>query len=69
MNHTLTLKQLADIGADAAFANNEGTYYMNVWKKSHSWDADEPARQAFAQAVKDAVLAGLVTKSDSLPEP
>ena len=64
-----TLKQLADLGADAAFANNKGHYYMSVSKKSHSWDADEPAREAFAKAVRDAVLANLVTKSDSLLDP
>lgn len=63
-----TLKQLADLGADAAFANNKGDYYMSVSKKSHSWELDRPAREAFAKAVRDAVLADLVTKSDSLPD-
>jgi len=63
----LTLKELADLGADAAFANNKGGYYMSVHKKSHSWDADELARQAFAQAVRDAVIKDLVTNQISLP--
>jgi len=62
-----TLKELADIGADAAFANNKGGHYMSVSKKFHSWDADEPARQAFAQAVRDAVIKDLVTNLVSLP--
>ena len=60
-----TLKELADIGAAAAFANNRRYHYMSVSEKSHSWSGEEPARQAFAQAVRDAVLAGMLPKSDS----
>ena len=63
----MTLKELADLGAAAAFANNKYHHYMSVSKQSHSWESDEPARQAFAAAVRDAVLAELATKSDSSP--
>ena len=65
----LTLKELADIGADAAFKFMDNS--LLVIKDGNGWNytKDEPARQAFAQAVKDAVLSNLVTKSDSLPEP
>jgi hypothetical protein len=62
-----TLKQLADIGAAAAFADNERYHYMSVSEQSHSWQADEPARQAFAQAVKDAVMEDLATNQISSP--
>jgi hypothetical protein len=63
-----TLKELADLGAAAAFAiDHFHAYYMSVSEKSHSWTPDEPARQAFAAAVRDAVLADLVTKTDSSP--
>ena len=62
-----TIKELADLGAAAAFANNKYHHYMSVSKQSHSWESDEPARQAFAAAVRDAVLAELATKSDSSP--
>ena len=60
-----TLKELADIGAAAAFANNRRYHYMSVSEKSHSWSGEEPARQAFAQAVRDAVLADMLPKFDS----
>lgn len=49
------LKELADLGAAAAFEDNKYHHYMSVSKKAHSWESDEPARQAFAQAVRDAV--------------
>jgi hypothetical protein len=62
-----TLKQLADIGAAAAFADNKRYHYMSVSEQSHSWEADEPARQAFTQAVKDAVMEDLVTNQISPP--
>jgi hypothetical protein len=62
-----TFKELADIGAAAAFADNKRYHYMSVSKQSHSWQADEPARQAFAQAVKDAVMEDLVTNQISSP--
>jgi hypothetical protein len=62
-----TLKELTDLGAAAAFANNKYHHYMSVSRQSHSWESDEPARQAFAAAVRDAVLAELATKSDSSP--
>ena len=63
-----TIKELADIGAAAAFANDRlCCHYMGVSERSHSWIPDEPARQAFAAAVRDAVLADLVTKPDSSP--
>ena len=64
----LTLKELADIGAAAAVDCNKYDY-LAVATRSSSWKIDRPAREAFAQAVKDAVLADLVAKSDSLPEP
>lgn len=60
-----TIKELADIGAVAAFADNRRYHYMSVSKQSHSWESDEPARQAFAAAVRDAVLAELETKQIS----
>ena len=61
-----TLKELADLGAAAALASDRRCYhYMGVSEKSHSWGPDEPARQAFAQAVRDAVLADMLPKSDS----
>jgi len=63
----MTPKELADIGAAAAFDGNRRYYYISLTEKAHSWVADEPARQAFAQAVRDAVLAELATKSDSSP--
>lgn len=62
-----TIKELADIGAAAAIANNKYHHYMSVSRQSHFWESDEPARQAFAAAVRDAVLADLVTKPDSSP--
>ena len=63
-----TLKELADIGTAAAFnINRSCQHYLCVSGKSPSWELDRPARQAFAAAVRDAVLAKLVTKSDSPP--
>lgn len=50
-----TIKELADIGAAAAFADNSRWHYMAVSKDSHGWEDEETARQAFAQAVRDAV--------------
>lgn len=66
-NTMKTLKQLADIGAAAAFADNKRYHYMSVSEQSHSWEADEPARQAFAQAVVNAVMEDLVTNQISPP--
>jgi hypothetical protein len=60
-----TLKELADLGAAAAFADNKRYHYMSVSKQSHSWQADEPARQAFAQAVLNAVMDDMLPKADS----
>jgi hypothetical protein len=63
-----TIKELADIGAAAAFnSDRQCQHYLCVSGKSHSWECDRPARQAFAAAVRDAVLADLVTKTDSSP--
>lgn len=59
-----TLKELADIGAAAA-SGNKCYHYISVSEKAHSWNPDEPARQAFAQAVRDAVLADMLPKFDS----
>ena len=61
-----TIKELADIGAAAALDLIDGVS-LSVSPTSGYWYKEEPARQAFAQAVRDAVLADLVTKSDSLP--
>jgi hypothetical protein len=56
-----TIKELADIGS-AAVATYE-----------NYWELHRPAREAFAKAVRDAVLdavlADLVAKSDALPDP
>lgn len=62
-----TPKELADIGAAAAFSDNKRYHYMSVSEQSHSWEADEPARQAFAQAVVNAVMEDLVTNQISPP--
>ena len=69
MNHTLT--ELADIGAKASRSANGLELYggLTVDPNRSSYLKEAPFREAFAQAVKDAVLAGLVTKSDSLPDP
>lgn len=62
-----TLKQLADLGAAAASAKNKGYHYIGISERSHAWNDDEDARQAFAQAVKDAVMEDLVTNQISPP--
>lgn len=64
---THTLKELADIGARAAFTAQMAADQTCATRMDSADTRDEPARQAFAQAVRDAVLADLVTKSDSLP--
>jgi hypothetical protein len=53
--NTPTLSQLADIGAAAALQHVTGTYAVAVNTRSTSWQADAPAREAFAKAVLDAV--------------
>lgn len=58
--NTPTLKELADIGAEKALKTLSKTQAFTgclvVSKKDKSlWLTDEPARQAFAQAVKDTV--------------
>lgn len=58
--NTPTLKELADIGAEKALKKLSKTQAFTgclvVSKKDKSlWLTDEPARQAFAQAVKDTV--------------
>lgn len=50
MNKNYTLKELADIGAEAAYMAVEGTK-MSLIKDSE----DQPAREAFTKAVLDAV--------------
>lgn len=67
----LTLKELADIGAKASLAVNGCIFYgdLTVDPNKAAYVNEAPFREAFAKAVRDAVLAGLVTKSDSLPEP
>lgn len=67
----LTLKQLADLGAKASRSANGHKLYGNLTVDPYksAYVSDAPFREAFAQAVKDAVLADLVTKSDSLPDP
>lgn len=69
--HTLTLKELADIGAKASRSVNGLELYGNLTVDPNrcSYNKEAPFREAFAEAVRDAVLADLVTKSDSLPEP
>ena len=64
-----TLKQLANIGAKAAALLNTGCGTLAVTRNHPGWFHDEEQRQAFAQAVKEAVLAELVTKPDSSPTP
>ena len=60
-----TLKELADIGADAAHTELKKTQATSdaLWVQRATsgqiWDNDEPARQAFAQSVKDEVLADI----------
>jgi hypothetical protein len=62
-----TLRQLANIGAKAAALLNKGCGTLAVTRNHPGWFHDEEQRQAFAQAVKEAVLAELVTKPDSSP--
>lgn len=62
-----TIKQLANIGAKAAVLRNKGCGTLAVTRNHPGWHHDEDQRQAFAQAVRDAVLADLVTKTDSSP--
>jgi hypothetical protein len=67
----LTLTELADIGAKASRSANGHKLYGNltVDPNKSAYVSDAPFREAFAKAVRDAVLANLVTKSDSLPDP
>lgn len=70
MNHTL--KELADIGAKASRSVMIGLELygiLTVDPYKSAYVSDAPFREAFAKAVRDAVLADLVTKSDSLPDP
>lgn len=60
-----TSKQLANIGAKAAVLLNKGCGTLAVTRNHPGWHHDEDQRQAFAAAVRDAVLADLVTKTDS----
>ena len=60
-----TLKELAAIGVKAAALLNKGCGTVAVTRNHPGWQHDEEQRQAFAQAVRDAVLADLVTKLDS----
>lgn len=66
-----TLKELADIGAKASRSANGHKLYgsLTVDPNKSAYVSDAPFREAFAKAVKDVVLAGLVAKSDSLPDP
>ena len=62
-----TIKQLANIGAKAAALLNKGCGTIAITRNHPGWHHDEEQRQAFAAAVRDAVLAELVTKPDSSP--
>jgi len=66
-----TLKELADIGAKASRSINGRWLYgsLTVDPNKSAYISDAPFREAFAKAVRDAVLADLVTKSDSSPDP
>ena len=58
---THTLKELADIGAKAAALLNKGCGTLAVTRNHPGWHHDEEQRQAFAQAVKEAVLERMET--------
>ena len=62
-----TIEELADIGAKAAALLNKGCGTIAVTRNHPGWHHDEEQRQAFSAAVRDAVLAELVTKPDSSP--
>jgi hypothetical protein len=53
--HTLSL--LANIGAAAAFFDPslKGSWHLTVFSSSEYWEQEQPAREAFAKAVLDAV--------------
>lgn len=54
-----TIEELADLGAAAALplCHPKGAWDMKVHANSTCYLADKPAREAFAAAVRDAVLA------------
>ena len=54
-----TIEELADIGAKAAALLNKGCGTIAVTRNHPGWHHDEEQRQAFAAAVRDAVLAEL----------
>ncbi len=64
---TPTLKELADIGAKASYDSQmitDGTYA--VYMLPSKYPRDEPARQSFARAVKDAVEKPLLERINEL---
>jgi hypothetical protein len=65
---TPTLKELADIGAKTSLHAQGRRLYggLCVNQKLSAYDADEPFRQAFARAVKDAVEKPLLERINEL---
>jgi hypothetical protein len=66
-----TLKELADIGAKASRSINGRWLYgsLTVDPNKSAYVSDAPFREAFAKAVRDAVLADLGANVDSSPDP
>lgn len=52
-----TIEELANLGAAAAALKNPETFLIGISPESQFWKGDQPAREAFARAVRDAVLA------------
>lgn len=56
-----TIEELTKLGVDAAFSELQKTQQksncITISEPAIFWDADKPAREAFARAVRDAVLA------------
>jgi hypothetical protein len=52
-----TLSQLADIGAAAAFADPslKGSWHLTASSLSDYWKQEQPAREAFAKAILNAI--------------
>jgi len=59
-----TIKELAGIGSKAAELLNKGCGTIAITRNHPGWFHDEEQRQAFATAVRDAVLADMFPKAD-----
>lgn len=57
-----TIEELANLGALAAYSGRgQQEYNISINSESSFWEKDRPAREAFARAVRDAVLAEVPT--------